>query len=378
MIDTVVLELPFMDYHIIDHEKFNPPTHNVAQSRTYLLKYINNPTNQDKKDGKYKPRLTIIKRRVKGRDHIPLRIEFSVPKLIFGNNVDELHDADFPRITNTLQKTLEIMGISTTIQALMSAKVSAVHYSKNVELSGGSTASFAIKELSKINLTQKLDLSSTQFRNEGHSLQYYSNCHSFVIYDKIKDITQPKGRAIDKDQTIQQMNIFDVIEGRASPLEILRLEVRISKRAKLKTLMTILGSPNEDPQFKDVFSSKLAQAVLKHYWKDMVTENNLFLFVSTNEPQQMLKVLLKAGYAPKVAFYLLGIITASKDKGLRELRQMLGKHASKRSWDRIKTDFKMLNSLSTVMPLYSFMDEVNTSLQRFKPYKLQKEALPFL
>ncbi len=378
MIDTVVLELPFMDYHITDHERFSPATHNLVQTRTYLLKYVNNPTSQDKKDGIYKPRLTITKRRVKGRDHIPLRIEFSIPKLIFGNNVDELHDADFPRVTNALQKCLQTMGVSTTIKAIMSAKVSAVHYSKNVQLSDGSTASFAIKELSKINLTQKLDLSSTQFRNEGHSLQYYSNCHSFVIYDKIKDISQTKGHAIDKDQTLQQLNLFDLIEGRANPLEILRLEVRISKRTKLKTLMTKLKSPNTDPEFKDVFNGKLAQAVLKHYWKDMVTENNLFLFVSTNEPQQMLKVLLRAGYTPKEAFYLLGIITASKDKGLRELRKMLGKHASKRSWDRIKKDFAMLNSLSTVMPLYSFMDEVNTSLEHFKPYKLQKEALPFL
>ncbi len=378
MIDTVVLELPFMDYHITDHEQFNPPTHNVAQSRVYLLKYVNNPTSQDRKDGLYKPRLTITKRRVKGRDHIPLRIEFSVPKLIFGNNLDELHDADFSRVANTLQKILQTMGVSTTIKAIMSAKVSAVHYSKNVQLSDGSTASFAIKELSKINLTQKLDLSSTQFRNEGHSLQYYSNCHSFVIYDKIKDIAQTKGHAIDKDQTLQQLTLFDLIEGRANPLEILRLEVRISKRTKLKTLMTKLKSPNADPEFKDVFSSKLAQAVLKHYWKEMVTENNLFLFVSTNEPQQMLKVLLRAGYAPKEAFYLLGIITASKDKGLRELRKMLGKHASKRSWDRIKKDFATLNSLSTVMPLYNFMDEVNTSLELFKPYKLQKESLPFL
>jgi hypothetical protein len=199
-----------------------------------------------------------------------------------------------------------------------------------------------------------------------------------VIYDKIKDITQPKGRSIDKDQTTEQLNIFDLIEDRTSPLELLRLEVRISNRTKLKTLMAKLGYANEDPQFKDVFSGRLAQAVLKEYWNGMVTKDNLFLFVSTNEPQQMLKVLLRAGYAPKEAFYLLGIITASKDKGLRELRKMLGKHASKRSWDRIKTDFKALNSLSTVMPLYTFMDEVNSSLDHFKPYKLKKESLPFL
>lgn len=102
----------------------------------------------------------------------------------------------------------------------------------------------------------------------------------------------------------------------------------------------------------------------------MITENNLFLFVSTSEPQQMLKVLLRAGYAPKEAFYLLGIITASKDEGLRELRQMLGKHACKRSWERIKKDFKMLNSLSTVMPLYGFMEDVSTQLDQFKPYKI--------
>ena len=81
----------------------------VFGSRSFN-KYNQNPPKSDYKNRVYKPRLTITRRVVHGGIATPLKIEFSGPKLLFLNNVDELENKDFGMVINTLQERLKEMG----------------------------------------------------------------------------------------------------------------------------------------------------------------------------------------------------------------------------------------------------------------------------
>ena len=48
--------------------------------------------------GRYFPRLTLIKQQIAAGFRLTLRIEFSAPKLVFADNLDELETGDFPRV----------------------------------------------------------------------------------------------------------------------------------------------------------------------------------------------------------------------------------------------------------------------------------------
>ena len=74
-----------------------------------------------------------------------------------------------------------------------------------------------IAELEKVNLTEKLDLDKTQFRNSGHSLQYRAKSHSLVFYDKILDLQKTEKRAIDQDQKLQQQSLLDFLGQKKKP-----------------------------------------------------------------------------------------------------------------------------------------------------------------
>ena len=65
---------------------------------------------------------------------MPLKIEFSAPKMLFGNNFDELTDSDFPNLLTKLKRTLKEMGVFILEDHLTSAPVSAIHFSKNIPL----------------------------------------------------------------------------------------------------------------------------------------------------------------------------------------------------------------------------------------------------
>jgi hypothetical protein len=56
-------------------------------------KYVRNPSKAEKETGKTFPRLTGYSRRFSQEANV--RIEFSVPKLLYMNNLDELEDKDF-------------------------------------------------------------------------------------------------------------------------------------------------------------------------------------------------------------------------------------------------------------------------------------------
>ncbi len=365
MLDTVILNLSQGNFRIIKPDNFVPSTRNLKFASGFS-KHVNNATAQDKKNGIYLPRLTVIKRGIQ----VSLKIEFSAPKLLYGNNLDELQERDFKQVATILKEKLWHMGVFVSEGAMTTAEVSAFHVSKNVLLADGYTATFAIKEIAKLNLTRKLDFDKVDFRNEGHSLQLYSNSHSFVIYDKMSDLNKPKGRAIDKEQTKGQQALFSALETKtARQPEILRLEIRLSKKVKMNEVLVKLGfKPN--PTFQNIFNKELCRKILQQYW-DTYLEPNAFVFGIATNPLAILRDVVKSnrGIKPKQAIYLTGLNLVAKDIGLRELRRAIETISSGKTWERITTDFKLLNKQVTVKNTHGFVRAIKQAINEMDSYK---------
>ena len=113
MIDTVVLLIPWEDFKIMDYGTFSPSARGMFEPPYYSLSRgsfncIQYPTKSDLIEGNYKPRLTLSKRLVCGGYSIALKIEFSAPKLLFGNNFEELKDNDFEAVVIKLHQTCKL------------------------------------------------------------------------------------------------------------------------------------------------------------------------------------------------------------------------------------------------------------------------------
>lgn len=373
MIDTIILVIPYPDFRVLDAERFDPPLYSLNTAGCSRRGHVNNPTVEDKKNGVYMPRLTVARRPRKSGSVTSLKIEFSAPKILFRNNLDELKETDFSEVIAVLHHKLRDMGVFVGENHLRAARVSAVHFSKNIVLREGYTATFVIKELAKIDLSRRLDLTKIDFRNEGRSLQYYTASHSFVVYDKISDLSQPKARAIDKDQTKDQFSLFSHIQQKGIGLEVLRIEIRLSKRRKLKSILGKMGySYHNDPLFQDVFRKELSQRVLKLYWNDVVKNQGLFIFEMNTNAQGVFKKILAEFPQLKLkeALYLVGLNLVCKDKGIRELRSLVEKHHSDRTWYRIKKDFKKLSQATEEIDLYGFVTDIEQNLSEFQSLKM--------
>ncbi len=369
MLDTVILTIPKGQYRILKPNMFAPNADILNSSGNFLVKCMNNPTASDKKKGKYRPRMTLMKRMTENGIQIPLKIEFSVAKMVFGNNVDEVQESDFDAVVECLTHALFEMGVHVLKKNIEAGSVSAFHPSKNIPLTNGYTSAFVIKELNKVDVSKKLDLNRDSFRNDGQSLQFYANSHSLVIYDKVQDLKKPEKRAMDKDQNKVQRSLFDVL-AKSEHKELLRIEVRLAKKVKLNAVLKQLGL-KENPTFRDVFNEALCQKVLLSYWQELIAGKNMFLFDIASSPKKTLERIFKnrPNIKPREAVYLVGLRALSKE-GIRETRAIVEKYAATRTWYRIAKDLQFIDDISN-KNYDGWVKQVANSLNGFKPFRIR-------
>jgi hypothetical protein len=362
-------------FALLDKDKFTPSASGLYdQSGGYRLggranmKCVQNPTADELKRGIYKPRLTLSKRpnRLGGFD-IPLKIEFSAPKMLLGNNFDELVDSDFPSLIAKLKNTLKQMDVFIQENHLINASVSAIHFSKNIPLTDYTTPYTYIKQLTKLNINQRLDTNQTDYRNEGHSFKYRANSFEITFYDKIKDLQQAKrgkGRAIEKDNDLQ-LGLFDPLSNR-KPFEVLRMEVRLGKRQKLKQILSAIGLTIE-PTFKNLFSQDIAQKVLLHYISEIESNYPPLLNYEYNTPEKFFTDFLISNPKKHLtsALKYLGMRVLFERLGVREFRQLIGRY-SDNAWYGLNSDMKNLTQVNKVNTFQLLRDAITN----YQPLKL--------
>jgi len=365
MIDTVCLLIPKKEMRFLT----GVSGWDLYSRTDHYKKFVRNPSKIEKDTGNYFPRLTGYQRRFGNEANI--KIEFSAPKILFLNNLDELEDKDFPKVVEVLQERLKDMGVILTKSVIENAPVSSVHFSKNILLRDGYTATHVISELGKIDLNKSFDFAKTRFVNDGQSLYAHTTSHQFVIYDKIADLAKGKKRAIDKDQTLYQRSLFTKMSDEDKQKEIIRFEIRLNKKQKLNSILKKLGYQDK-PLFKDVFSSELSKKVVNDYWQKLVLEKNVGLFSIELSIKDILQVMFLADkdLKPNKAIYLLGLYLVAKDEnGMRQLRSIVSKKMHQRTWYRMAQDLRYAGELITNNNLRSWAKQIDKELLDYKAYK---------
>lgn len=378
MLDTVILNFPIDKFDIWTPEMFFPDAEEFLADCGYQ-KACNNPTREESK-WEYFPRMTLYRRPSKIGMVINLRIEFSVPKLLFQNNLDEIEESNFEEVIKKLREKLLKKGAYIMIDDLKEATVSGFHASKNIELNGYVTATMAIKELSKVQLTKRLDLAKTDFRNGGHSLQYYSKSHSLVFYDKIADMGKNEKRSIDHDMKGVQKSLFCQINDwrRKTDIEILKMEVRLSQKKKMNTVLEKIGF-NKNPVFRDIFKKEVCQKILLDYWNTLVQERNLHLFQqSKSKKDELIEIsdyISNQSGRPAKAVALYAIKDFCRSEGAELFRQIIEDKFGKSTWANVNKYLKELNTIAAntnTLPPEDYIKDIETALKKFEVFRKEK------
>jgi hypothetical protein len=333
-----------------------------------FFRTVRNPTSTEKKCNIYVPRLTLIKR-VSNGFHTELRIEFSIPKLIYNNNFREVSDYDFDSIVSKLEQKLAYMQVIISKDRIKNAKVSAIHYSKNLILPKGLSCSVVLNQLAKaVDCNQMLDLKNVSFKNGGQILHIHAKDWEFVMYDKVKELKQAKksdSKSIEKDSYIQ-FNLLDELE---PTLSVLRFEFRLGNRRSIRQMLKKYHPEAVDEEFVfvNLYSKEVSQKLLLGYWDEIKAR---YLTISWKEESNFeyfsrLKVenpTLKDSDLINI-FFLNSMV---KDIGISGLRAMMDWNGKKNSykWTRKR---ELLDKLQNLELNKDYMlREINNQLTRFE------------
>lgn len=366
MLDTVVLTLPEKDFFIKNDDRFTPYAgflKNPMYGGKNMVKCVYNPTKAEKQSG-YKPRLTLVKKPfTEHAKAVFLRIEFSAPKLLYGNNFVELRGhVDFLPVLTALHTALASMGIEVSLETLKTANVSAIHYSKNILLERETPCFLLIRELEKLDLSPKLDLTQTDFRNSGQMVKYHASTYEIALYDKVKDLQQASTYGDKRSAEIDNGSQLDLLNSLKLP-EVLRFEIRLKSR-KLKSLLLQIGHARS-LTFQNLFNASLSRTILLHFW-NLITDGLYLLNLSSDDPAALI-ARIKAAYPKKrqtSILQLIGFAHTAEKLGIRGAKLHLG--LNNQNFYRLKKDLKALDGTHTTSR-FSVLKAVKEQIIEFIP-----------
>jgi len=372
MIDTVTLRLNESQFRILDHNKFSPNTYNFFHqpyarmgNRGYIDAY-QNPTRTELKEGIYKPQLTLRKRWQNTEALTYLYIQFSAPKILFGNNFDELVDTDLDKVLSELGSRLLEMGVGLRITDLSEAQVSKIHYSRNIVLPEYIIPFLIISEVKKIDFNLHQELTERDYRNSGHSIRFHTNGFELILYDKMKDFQKSMKsdkRSIEKDYT-NQLSLFETLKKK--PFDVLRIEARLNNANRIKSE---LGISKKNQTLKTLFNSNLSCKLLSKKWKAILEKYQL-LRCDIDDKEKFLASFLinnpKATLTKALSTY--GLIVFIKHMGIGKFRNFVENRYSARSWYSLKAK---TNNFKIDQKLPNQLEAITKALNSYEPLHLE-------
>ena len=320
---------------------------------------VRKPSRNELRAGLYLPSITLIRRPIPfGGTSAELAVEFSAPKLLFGNNFAELRDSDFDAVVDRLQQRLAYMGVAVGRAQLFGAKVTGWHPSKNIILPAlGCQA--VINALAKVERSRFYDTQKTDFI-DGEALHFHSNSKDVAFYDKLADLRKAKisdKRAVESDNRIQT----DILD-HASNVSVLRFEVRLNGIKAIKRNYSELRT--RTPTFSWLFNSEHSRQILLKHWYE-VAEKLDYLAMDASRPLELLQNHLSANRtraAPQKTLAEVAVLLIANQAGEPALRQTLDAHFGKHAWARYKP-----SKIALPASRHKLVLQAQETLEQFKP-----------
>lgn len=335
----------------------------------YLLA-VRNPTQKETATFGYLPYLTFYKGIRAGGVTTGLRVQFSAPKLVRGNNFDELVENDIEKMYELIFEGLKFFGVRlyNGIETVINAKVASIHYAKNFPLTNYMTAREAISEVQKCDVTTWRDVSQSDYVNNGHGFKTHSKHYELAFYDKVAEYHKGKRNQPVFDTDLQiQLDLFGDKKV-AQPFEVLRMEARLNHPTTMKVAIEKAGFEGLAPTLASLCTKSVSQAVLKQQLAELYSRypkissakapdlHSLFSELYVQNPNITMTTLLSA----------VGLRALNEDYGTRKLKDIVGSRGS----PALLRQSKKINELQYRFEKPEVFQLLDEQLDRFEPVQL--------
>ena len=343
-----------------------------SSTRPYLRRFVLHSKWQDE----YLPRVEVFETLTDDRKNIRyiLKIEFSVPKLLYWNSLQEVSEIDKDRVFFALKSSLAKVSIFLETETIANARVSGVHFCKNVILPKNIRMREILAELGRVDINKSVDVSSTRHKNGGRVLNIYSGTIERSFYDKISDSLRPKNKRTDKGRIDHERAVVE--RYKLQNYEVFRYEYRIKKMQTIKREVNsvLKREPQTLVVFNDLFTPNIIKNTILKSWRELIErpENQLSLFTPIDKLGLFLHILSEAkkkdekAYGMNNALVSYGLATAIRDHGAKEVKGAIFEIWNSDHSERLTKKIELSADLIKGLPYSSNIAFINKALERFE------------
>lgn len=382
IMDTAVLIIPKGKYRILDIRRFNPYFYpinsldeleriNFLQENKGFKKYLQNPKASLRDEGLVYPNLRIEERVSRDIYSCDLKISFSYPKILWAHSFEEVIDALFQTLIETLKTRLEEMGVEVSLENLRTAAVHTLHFCANIKFPSLEEAQMFLNRLSKVSLKAWFENNDRTFSNGGHAVRFHTDIFEIVFYLKYYDVLETGNKSVGRKTTRQEKETAKRLlkEGRIPP--VVRMEIRFNGTRSVRNhLKATLDIDKQFWTFEEVFDFLNSRKALKYYWNQIINDpiNKAYL-CTTSDEDICRKVLDKyKGVTTKDISEALGLFYFVKNLGVRGTKEIIILRQNRKAWyDKRK---KIINFAKRFVNQDEKLLKIVTSVLENKPVQL--------
>lgn len=354
-------------------EKLSDTERATGHTKRYLRRFILRPP----KELGYTPRVEIFEKLTNQMSVIyEVRVEVSVAKLLYGNNLQEIDESDLNSVCSKIQETVLNAGVRIRREAILNAPVSRLHLGKNILLPGHIHSHEIVEAISKSESTKSYENSRERYGNDGTLARIRSGSREDVFYDKIKDMLKTKSKAVDKTgKDVERAFVETYNLERAN---ILRYEHRFLRIEPLKSSVNgyLKREYNHQVTFTDVFNNHLWRHVLQKTWRNIYDKpaNQTLFRCLEHEPSDIARTVMQAAFdnenivhSQNSALMSFGLAMLIRECGADMVRNLcLDVWSEKTCGLRLTEKIQRAEQLIRNMPISDAMNFVDTEMQSFK------------
>lgn len=321
MIDTIKLAVPCSQIKLTDYRGY-------SLSEEHLKKLIENGEdnfvnghstyikNNVQSYAGYNPQVGIS---VYSHNEPMFYFTFSVPKLLAGNNLQEVSERNYYQVVKTLRSKLAIMGIIVSEKTIGEACVWTLHVGKNIDLTNKSSPTTVIDTLYKLHYDQRLSIGKTVYFGQEEKVKVnYRPGSLFSLYCKAYELC-----FYDKTAELKKDSFGSTLLCTQPMTHILRMEYRLFNAQNVQRYLSKAGI---DPKitFKDLFQDKNFKKLNMYIWNKAIKPQTIWIQFLENDTEPLLDKMSLLHITGKTKLYVLAAYYLCKfePQGLNILNQM--------------------------------------------------------
>lgn len=364
-----------------EYRELSPTEKALPPSRPYLRRFVLHPKNMNEYKDEYIPQVEIFETFTEDRKDLRyvMKIQFSVPKLLYGNSVLEVVESDKDRVFMELKAALAKVTIIVETESIAKAALTTVHLCKNVFLPRNIKMRELLNELQKVDINKVVDVTGKQFKNGSRMLSVYSGVIEHVFYDKISDSLRPKNKRSDKGHISPERDFIERYN--LQDKELFRYEYRIKKTQTVRREVNLAleREPLENILFKDIFRKGVLEKMTVKAWRDLIDrpENQLALFRPTDRLTLFLHILAEAekrgtgAHSMNTALIGYGLACAIQDHGAKEVRRVISTIWSKDHPERLTRRIEEAAALLAGLPYSNGIAFIDAAVEKYQTISLE-------